>query len=119
MENRGFEVLTGSVICNQLALHYNEQLKHTRYYKYNVKRFGNLYNRELITAEKKEFDKIFDADETDTTHLLSANIQDFINEVTKVGFIEFAMFQQLLKAYVIDKKSIEGIVLKVLKNYDL
>ena len=107
--------LTGSVICNQLALHFNEQLKHTVHYKRNLKRFGNMYNKELIKAELDQFDKIFDADEG-MSHFLSSSLQDFIEIIVATGFIDFVILQNIIKAYKLNPKSIEGITRKILKN---
>ena len=107
--------LTGSVICNQLALHFNEQLKHTKHYKQNVKKFGNMYNKVLIKAEQEQFDKIFDADEQ-MSHFLSSSLHDFIDIIIATGFIDFVILQNIIKAYKMDPKSIEGITRKILKN---
>jgi hypothetical protein len=107
--------LTGSVICNQLALHFNEQLKHTGHYKQNLKKFGNMYNKELIKAERDQFDKVFEADE-EMSHYLSSTLHDFIVMITKTGFIDFTIMQTIIRAYKINPKSIEGITKKILTN---
>jgi len=107
--------LTGSVICNQLSLHFNEQLKHTNHYNKNLKRLGNLYNKELIKAEETQFDKVFEADE-EMTHFLSSSLHDFIEIIIKTGFVDFTILQNIIKAYKIDPKRIEGITRKILNN---
>ena len=67
------ETLTGSVILNQLALFYNEQLKYTKFYKKELKNSLNRTVKELIKAEKNEFDKVFNADAR-YTDMISENV---------------------------------------------
>ncbi len=50
--------LAKSIISSQFALHNNEILKHTSYFKADVKKYGKPFILALIRAELKEFDKV-------------------------------------------------------------
>ena len=74
------EKLTASVITNFIAQHFNNEVRHTTYYKQNLKRVGNLYAKELEKAELKEFD-LLDERQPDALHLISSNQLEFIEEI--------------------------------------
>ena len=109
------EILTGAVIINQLALHYNEQLKYTNFYKKELKNSLNRTVRELIKAEQNEFDKVFDAD-SDYTEKISENVTNIMLELSKGGFADMVLMGNMMVAYKKDPKSIDGIVNKVLNK---
>ncbi len=109
------ETLTGAVIINQLALHYNEQLKHANFYKKELKNSLNRTVRELIKAEQNEFDKVFDAD-SEYTEKISENVTNIMLELSKGGFADMVLMGNMMVAYKKDPKAIDGIVNKVLNK---
>ncbi len=109
------EILTGAVIINQIALHYNEQLKYTNFYKKELKNSLNRTVRELIKAEQKEFDKVFDAD-SEYTEKISENVTNIMLELSKGGFADMVLMGNMIVAYKKDPKAIDGIVNKVLNK---
>ena len=110
------ENLTASIICNQLALHYNEQIKpFPALYKHNLKKYINLTIKELIKAENKEFDVVFNESE-DVTHQVSSNLQSYIDFMVQGGFTEFILLANIQVAYRKNPKAIEGIINKVLND---
>ena len=114
-KNKQTETLTGAVILNQLALFYNESLKHTRFYKRELKNSLNRTVRELIKAEQNEFDKVFDAD-SEYTEKISDNVTNIMLELSKGGFADMVLVGNILVAYKKDPKAINGIVNKVLNK---
>ena len=109
------EMLTGSVILNQLALFYNEQLKYTKFYKKELKNSLNRTVRELIKAEQNEFDKVFNADAR-YTDMVSENVTNIMLELSKGGFGDMILMGNMMVAYKKDPKAIDGIVNKVLNK---
>ena len=109
------ENLTASIIVNQLALHYNEQIKFTPHYKQNLKKSLRQTNNELIKAESKEFDAVFNHDEK-LTHEVSSNIQTYIEFMTAKGFTNFMLLANMQIAYSKNPKAIEGIINKILND---
>ena len=115
LRERKLDALTGSVILNQLALNFNEELKYTKFYKQNLKRTLNLTIKELVKAEEKEFDLVFDAEEKQTSYI-SENVMHIIMEITRNGFADMVVLGNMMIAHKKDPKAIEGIVKKVLTN---
>ena len=109
------ENLTGSVVSNFVALHYNEQLKGTKFYKHNLKKQLNVVIKELVKHETLEFDKVFAADE-ETTHQVSSNLITFIDEIVSTGFTTQMFLSNMIMAHKKNPKAIEGIVDKVLNS---
>ena len=107
------EKLTASVISNFIAQHFNNEVRHTSYYKHNLKKVGNLYAKELEKAELKEFD-LLDERQPEALHLISSNQLEFIEEIVKRPFTEMALLQNIILAYKKEPKRIEGIVNKIL-----
>ena len=115
LRERKLDALTGSVILNQLALNFNEELKYTKFYKQNLKRTLNLAIKELVKAEAKEFDLVYDAEEKQTSYI-SENVMHIIMEITRNGFADMVVLGNMMIAHKKDPKAIEGIVKKVLTN---
>lgn len=107
------EKIVASVISNFIAQHFNEELKHTIYYKKELKNRINLVQKELVKAEEKEFDLIDDL-EPELLHQVSSNQISFIEHIIKRPFTEMAMLQNMIMAYRKNPKRVEGIVNKVL-----
>lgn len=120
MNKREFKIidtLSMSIITNQLALHYNEQLKYLgcNYYKHNLKKYLNLTIKELIKAEEKEFDKVESVGETISNQQFS-NLQSSVEFLSKHGMVDFMFLNKVNMASNIDRNRLEGIVDKILKQ---
>ena len=115
LRERKLDALTGAVILNQLALNFNEELKYTKFYKHNLKKTLNLAIKELVKAEEKEFDLVFDAEEERTSYI-SDNVMHIVMEITRNGFADMVVLGNMMIAHQKDPKAIEGIVKKVLTN---
>ena len=115
MKTKTLENLTASIVTNQLALHYNEQIKFTSHYKQNLKKCLKQTNNELVRAESKEFDLIFNHND-ELTHQISSNLQTFIEVVVKDGFTDMMLLANMQLAWIKNPKAIEGIINKVLND---
>jgi hypothetical protein len=109
------EAITGSVISSFVSLHYLENLKQYKWYRHKTKNLLNNTIKELQKLEKKEFDKIYSADEKNV-HMISNNLIEFFDVVMKDGFTSHMLLQNMVIAYKKDPKSIEGIINKVLNK---
>ena len=107
--------IAASVIANQLALHFNEELKHTGIYKRSLKYRLNGIIKELQEAEKKEFDLVFNENE-EAAHAISANLMDIVNTMVKDGFTSMLMVGNMQLAYKKNPKAVEGIINKILNK---
>ena len=116
-EQEIFENLTGCVIANFTALHYNETIKHTRFYKQNLKRLINPLIKELIKIEKNEYDAICDSD-TDNLSPLSENNISFIEEISKQSFKGFMQLQNIIIANDLDQKRMGNIAMKIINEHN-
>jgi hypothetical protein len=96
--SKTLEQLTGSIVSNYIALHYNEQVSHTGYYKKALKYKLKNAIQELQKAEKEEFDLIYDH-EDEVTHQISSNMITFIDEMVKTGFTDMMMIGSMQMAY--------------------
>ena len=114
-QEKYLDSLTGSVILNQLALNFNEDLKYTKFYKHELKKSLNMTIKHLIKAETKEFDKVFEEDEEQTGNI-SQNVLTIIETISKGTFTDMVVVGNILIAHQKDPKAIEGIVKKVLTN---
>lgn len=107
------EKLVASVISNFIAQHFNEELKHTKYYKRELKNRLNLVQKELVKAEEKEFDLI-DSIEPELLHQITSNQISFVQHIINRPFTEMALLQNMIMAYRKNPKRVEGIVNKIL-----
>ncbi len=110
-------LLAQSILTNQLALFFNDQLKHTKFYKTALKQKLNLLIPELIKAEKAEYDVIYEKHEQ-----LTVGIHDMIlalvSELSSAGIYEFQNLLDIVRAYKKDPASIHGIAAKVNRKKD-
>ena len=107
------EKIIASVIANYTALHFNEELKHTKFYKKDLKNRLNLAQKELVKAEEKEYDLV-DSVHPELLHQVSSNQITFIEHIVDRPFTEMALLQNMIMAYRKNPKRVEGIVNKVL-----
>lgn len=102
-----------AIISAQLALNMNEDLKN-RYpaiFKKTLKNRTNNYLSELIKHEK-DFDLLFNNAEGGLKEVYEA-MEEFIKTISVIPVWEMENFSQVVKAYLKDRDSIEGIVRKV------
>ena len=105
-------VLAGAIIINQLALDHNEKLKHTPFFKHNLKQKLNAAIKELIKCESKEFDMIFDESSSEVSTVYE-RAKTTIEMISEGSFVQMVEVGDILKAYKKDRKSIEGIIKKI------
>lgn len=105
-------LISQSVLANQVALVFNERIKHTNHYKGTLKFRLNNSIDELIKCEQQYYDKLFDENE--------ASIKQFFNETTEMveqianlGLHHVGNITEMLKAFQKDPSSIAGIVNKI------
>ena len=106
-----------AIIVNQIALHYNSEIKHTKFYKHNLKKHLNLLIQELEKAEKKEFELMFEKDNLDEIVINFQNLFcEMVNELATIDIQYVGEIAGIIKAYKKDSKSLLGITKKVLNN---
>lgn len=105
--------ITQAIICNQLALYFNENIKGTNYYRHKVKGAANMLISELIKSEP-EYDKFFDADE-ERTKMFYDVFSTLVNEIAESGMAHFENITNVIRAYKKNPASMNGIVNKILR----
>lgn len=105
--------ITQSILANQIALDFNEEIKYTKFYKKILKNKLNNLQKELIKLEKKEFDLFFNKDE-ETTSLLYNVQRDLIKEITSLGLEHFECLLYMVKAYKKDTEKANKLVNEIL-----
>lgn len=115
MSSKNLTKITQSIIANQVALDFNDQIKHTNYYKKNLKNKLNLLLKELIPLEKKEFDLFYENSEQACVDCYECQ-REMIKELSSLEFWHFDNIRQLIIAYKKDPKSLQGIVRKINKS---
>lgn len=113
--NKTIEKITKSIILSQMACNALEDIKHTKYYKKELKNRLNLAVKELIKAEETEFDLIYEA-AAESTDQISANIMAFIEVLMKERFTDSVSLMSIIIAYKINPKAIGGIADKILNK---
>jgi len=115
MVNSNTSKILASIISNFVANHFNEEIKHTNYYKGKLKYQLNNLNKELIKAEQKEFDLV-DSVESEFLDQIVSNQIEFIKHIIDRPFSEMAILQNMIVAYRKNPKRVEGIINKVLNE---
>lgn len=105
--------ITHSIIINQIALNNNESIKHTPFYKKDLKNRLNMLLTELYKHET-EYDKFFEKESESTGHVYDA-YENYIKTVSSVPIWECENISLIIEAYKKDPKSIEGICKKILR----
>lgn len=101
--------LAKSILANQFALHCNEVLKHSKYYKGNVKKWGTPYINALIKAEREEFEKV-DGVDTDRVDEVLKSTDNLLKVISKCVLMDF----QQLESVILEFKKRPDEVLKLL-----
>lgn len=91
--------LVSSIIANQIALNYNENIKHTKIYKHELKRKLNIAITELIKAEEKDFDPLDDSEANKFIGFVHEAQLIMINTISELGVYKFGAIVQILQAY--------------------
>lgn len=114
MEESTVHKITHAIISNQIALHHNEELKHTPFYKKDLKHKLNQL-LPLLIREEKEFDNFWEQVEDQTDEVYKV-YSDFITAICSVPIWDAANITAMIEAYKQSPKQIEGIVNKILNK---
>lgn len=106
--------ITHAIIANQIALNYNEAIKHTPFYKQKLKMKMNQLLPELIRAEA-DYDEFWAALLKETQEVTEA-FDEFVKTISSVPIWDCRNVSAIIKAYQKDPASIEGIVKKINKK---
>jgi hypothetical protein len=106
--------LAKSIISSQFALHNNEILKHTTYFKSDVKKYGKPFILALIRAELKEFDKV-DAVDSKRVAEVFESLDSLLQTLSRAVFADWEQLDKIIKAYAKSPESMIGLANKILK----
>ncbi len=111
-QTKNLTLISQSFIINQIALDWNERIKHTKFYKHDLKKWLKMVQGVLFKAEEKEYDIIFETAEKETCQTYQV-MQESIEEIASLGLHHLQNIAEIVKAYKKDPKSINGIVTKI------
>jgi len=104
------------ILTSQIALHANEEVKHTKYYKHNLKKALNLSIKELLASEKTGFDTFIDSDIENQAIVVHDVLFLLVEEIVTMDFPAYADMIKMNRAYKINSKSMMGITKKILSS---
>ena len=90
--------LAKSILANQYALHCNEILKHSPYYKGRLKEVLRPCINILINAERKEFEKVDDVD-TQKVDEIFKSMENLFETMSKRVLTDYYEMDLILKEY--------------------
>lgn len=90
--------LSKSILANQYALHCNEVLKHSPYYKGRLKEVLRPCINILINAERKEFEKV-DEVGTEKVDLIFKSMESLFENMSKRVLTDYDEMDLILKEY--------------------
>ena len=90
--------LAKSILANQYALHCNEILKHSPYYKGRLKEVLRPCINILINAERKEFEKVDDVD-TKKVDEIFKSMENLFETMSKRVLTDYYEMDLILKEY--------------------
>ena len=90
--------LSKSILANQYALHCNEVLKHSPYYKGRLKEVLRPCINILINAERKEFEKV-DEVGTEKVDLIFKSMENLFETMSKRVLTDYYEMDLILKEY--------------------
>lgn len=106
--------LTHIKLLAQVLFNYIVDLKADNYFTGKFKMFVNSFILQLTEVEKKNFDKALELEEEAAT--ITYNVVDqFYLKMSTIPVWDMQNINQIIDAYYIDSKSIEGITKKVLR----
>lgn len=91
--------LISSIIANQIALNFNEEIKHTTVYKHELKRKLNPAIAELIKAEAKDFDHLDKSGASNLTSFIHETQFILVKVIAELGVYSFGDVVQMIQAY--------------------
>ncbi len=98
-----------SVIANQLALNFNEELKGTKFYKQELKNALNKLNPILVKAEVEEYDKMFERKEKDTVSLYDV-VNELTTKLSELGIEHFLNISKVLDYYKTNPEKLQNLL---------
>jgi hypothetical protein len=90
--------LAKSILANQYALHCNEILKHSPYYKGRLKEVLRPCINILINAERKEFEKVDDVD-TKKVDEVFKSMENLFETMSKRVLTDYHQMDLIIKEY--------------------
>lgn len=114
-EEKLLHKITHSIIASQIALTKLEDLKHTRFYKKELKMRLNMAIKELMKAESEDYDSFWNALLKETQEVTKI-YETYINAISSIPIWDASEMTAVIEAFLLDRKSISGIAKKVLKQ---
>ena len=114
-KDKALTKVTQSIIANEVANNFNWQIRDTGYYKGVFKKKLNALNKDLEHYRVTEFEKFWSANEQFTDELYQAQ-EEMVKQVCSLGAFNFAVLTEIIKAYKLDPKAMEGIVRTINKR---
>lgn len=115
VSDRTVDLVVKSVLANQLAFFYNEEIKKTQYFKRELKRDLNAVLKTMLKIEVNEFNSFLDPLENQVDYLYNMQY-DLMEKLAKVALNDYADIEDLIDAYLKKPKSIMGIANKINKE---
>ena len=109
------EKIAQSIIANNVALFYNEEITRTRLYSRELKHKINPLVKLLLKKEVKNYELIFGENDK-VGDILQNYYIDMINEIASLGIHCSDEVRAIIQAYKLDPDSIKGITKKILRN---
>lgn len=91
------------ILCAELMVNYQEDLKDTRLYKHSVKKKSKDLQEELEKMLKNEFPGLYQADEQFVVNLMQS-MKSMVDSVSSFGPDDIIVVSQLLEEYSRDKE---------------
>lgn len=91
------------ILCAELMVNYQEDLKDTRLYKHSVKQKSKALQEELEKMLKNEFPGLYQADEQFVVNLMQS-MKSMIDSISSFGPDDIIVVSQLLEEYSRDKE---------------
>jgi hypothetical protein len=114
MSKKDLEQASGAILASFVALHYIEEVSHTKMFQKDLKFKLKKSIEALQKVEKNFYDKIESVDDHDLASHLSHNMITFLETCMKNRlFNDFTAIQEIIMAYDLDPKSIKGISDKI------
>ena len=111
------ELLSATTITSFVNLHYIEQLKATRFYRANIKKFGKPFLNALVKVEKQMYDLLCESDpEEKFVKPVTDSFLEWVEIASKKDFGGFLDMQTLTLASDIDRKRMLSIANKIIKE---
>ncbi len=105
-----------SVVATQMALYYLEKLSfYPSLYNKELKKYGNLYQKQLLKAELNQFD-LADKEAEESTDIISTQYMDCIKYICEGNMVDLFNLVKINEARKKNPKAIDGIVNKILND---